>query len=348
VEPLTESDLRALLELVRRVGDAASVDEFAERCAAAVHDLIPADLTSYNELDPARGRAFVVSDPAINTPQLDEDFARHMDDNPLVGHYWRTHDPGSHTLSEFMTPRQLHRTALYDTVYASFGGEYMLGNQIAAPERVVLALAFFRQYRDFTARERALLDLAGPYLREAYRSAEMRGAFAGLERALEDEGQGLIVLGRRGRVVHATRRARDLLSTYFEPSDDPLPGLLAAWLRRIGSDNEFPPPAEPLIVERDGPRLVARLLAGPPDVVQLKEEQVGLSAEAIVSLGLSRRENDVLVLVAQGVKDSEAARTLGITTRTVHKHLEQIYEKLGVHTRTAAAARAHEAARAAA
>jgi DNA-binding CsgD family transcriptional regulator len=232
-----------------------------------------------------------------------------------------------------MTRRQLHRTALYDIVYASFGGEYLLGNHIATPESIVLALAFFRQPRGFTAREQALLDLARPYLREAYRSAATRDALA--------------ILGLDARLVRHEQGARPphhLLRALGRPASRPARRLATAHRLR----QRVPSSGRAAHRGARGGRLVARLLAGPPDVVQLKEEQVGLSAQAIVSLGLRQRENDVLVLVAQGAKDSEAARALGITTRTVHKHLEQIYQKLGVHTRTAAAALAHEAARAAA
>jgi DNA-binding NarL/FixJ family response regulator len=48
----------------------------------------------------------------------------------------------------------------------------------------------------------------------------------------------------------------------------------------------------------------------------------------------------VLVLVADGRSNEEIAGLLTVSTRTVKKHLESIYGKLGVHTRTAAAAAA--------
>jgi DNA-binding NarL/FixJ family response regulator len=53
---------------------------------------------------------------------------------------------------------------------------------------------------------------------------------------------------------------------------------------------------------------------------------------------LSERERDVLALVAKGTTNQEIATTLDVSARTVGKHLEHIYEKLQVHTRTAAAA----------
>jgi DNA-binding NarL/FixJ family response regulator len=52
--------------------------------------------------------------------------------------------------------------------------------------------------------------------------------------------------------------------------------------------------------------------------------------------GLTRREVDVLRLVAAGLSDAEVARQLFLSVRTVHAHLRSIYRKLGVRSRTAA------------
>jgi DNA-binding CsgD family transcriptional regulator len=53
---------------------------------------------------------------------------------------------------------------------------------------------------------------------------------------------------------------------------------------------------------------------------------------------LTRREEAVLRSVATGMSDKQAARVLGVSPRTVGKHLEHIYAKLGVAGRTEAAA----------
>jgi len=53
---------------------------------------------------------------------------------------------------------------------------------------------------------------------------------------------------------------------------------------------------------------------------------------------LSPRERDVLALVAEGKTNGEVGAALGLSPRTVGKHLEHVFEKFGVHTRTAAAA----------
>jgi DNA-binding CsgD family transcriptional regulator len=54
---------------------------------------------------------------------------------------------------------------------------------------------------------------------------------------------------------------------------------------------------------------------------------------------LSRREIEVLCLVARGLGNADIARELWVSVRTVHAHLRSIYRKLGVRSRTAAAAR---------
>ena len=58
------------------------------------------------------------------------------------------------------------------------------------------------------------------------------------------------------------------------------------------------------------------------------------------SLPLTARERDVLRWVAAGKTDRDIAEILAISRRTVHKHLEHVYAKLGVETRTAAVMRA--------
>lgn len=61
-------------------------------------------------------------------------------------------------------------------------------------------------------------------------------------------------------------------------------------------------------------------------------------AAALLPNPLTHREMDVLQWVACGKTNRDVAEILGMSPRTVNKHLEHIYEKLGVETRTAAVA----------
>lgn len=57
-------------------------------------------------------------------------------------------------------------------------------------------------------------------------------------------------------------------------------------------------------------------------------------------LNLTDREREVLTLLAQGLTNKEIAEKLVITTNTVKRHLKSVFDKLDVHTRSAAAAKA--------
>ena len=66
------------------------------------------------------------------------------------------------------------------------------------------------------------------------------------------------------------------------------------------------------------------------------------SAEPLLKLGLTARAAETLLWVAQGKTNSDIASILGITESTVKKHVQEIFEKLGVETRGAATVRALE------
>ena len=67
------------------------------------------------------------------------------------------------------------------------------------------------------------------------------------------------------------------------------------------------------------------------------------SAAPLLQLGLTPRAAEALLWLAQGKTNSDIAAILGITESTVKKHVQEMFEKLGVETRGAATVRALEA-----
>jgi DNA-binding CsgD family transcriptional regulator len=107
---------------------------------------------------------------------------------------------------------------------------------------------------------------------------------------------------------------------------------------------QLPPPLAPLIADRPGKRLLVRMLADSDSPTLLLEQQlVRVEPNRFRSLGLTRRENQVLASVVRGHTNKLIASELSISPRTVQRHLEHIYDRLGVNTRTAAAALAFKA-----
>lgn len=158
---------------------------------------------------------------------------------------------------------------------------------------------------------------------------------------------GVVLLGRGGLVKYTSDNARRWLREYVgAESPTRLPTPVRTWLRSHGhrSANSDPrgPASWTLSVERQDRRLVIRLI---PDRGQhfllLEEQKRAPRTGSLGPLRLTDRESEVLAWVATGKTNPEIAAILGISARTVKKHLEHVYEKLGVETRMAAVAVAH-------
>jgi DNA-binding CsgD family transcriptional regulator len=222
----------------------------------------------------------------------------------------------------------------------------------------MLGIALNRGRGDFSERDRQLLDLLRPHLVQAHHNAEaltrLQKELAQLKQGLEESAAGFILTDYDGRVRLMTTRARQWVKEYFGRAsrvERPcLPETLRRWVARqetlLNHSDDAPPPHLPFILERAGKRLVVRLFTDPRAggrTLLLNEEQIQISPQALTPLGLTRREAEVLFWVMQGKTNMEAAAILDLRPRTVHKHLEHIYQKLGVETRTAATRLAMEA-----
>ncbi len=115
-----------------------------------------------------------------------------------------------------------------------------------------------------------------------------------------------------------------MLSTYFQPRGGSLPHEVAEWLR----EQRRATSPEPLTVERGEGSVVVQLVEGSLLLEERREAP-----------RLTERESEILDLVAAGKTNAEIAEALWIAPGTVRKHLENVYEKLEVHSRTAAVAR---------
>jgi DNA-binding CsgD family transcriptional regulator len=111
--------------------------------------------------------------------------------------------------------------------------------------------------------------------------------------------------------------------------------MIRLWLDPDGARLEFDRP-DRTFSERD--RAVLDLLL--EHFKQFRGLALGRSGptSGVAALVLTARELQVLSLIAQGQTNAQVARELWISPGTVRKHLDNVYSKLGVHTRAAAVA----------
>jgi DNA-binding response OmpR family regulator/DNA-binding CsgD family transcriptional regulator len=154
-----------------------------------------------------------------------------------------------------------------------------------------------------------------------------------------------VVIARRDHTIQfCTKLAWNLLERYFGPKIlTALPPDLAAW---VAGERTAQPRPDRFTLERDGSELTMRRFSegsGDSTVMLLLEEKVDLaSPEPLQRLGLTPREAEVLFWLTQGKSSPEIGVILNAALNTVKKHVQNIFQKLGVENRTAAAVRALE------
>jgi DNA-binding CsgD family transcriptional regulator len=138
----------------------------------------------------------------------------------------------------------------------------------------------------------------------------------------------VLVLDAQGRVAWRSPQAAAWLHE-FHPQ-----GLPAAWADEDVLEHRSTAP--------DGRMLVVRHAGA----VGLGERMLLLRLQAasdappsrLSTASLTPRETEVLSWIAKGKTNRDVGEILGMSPRTVNKHLEHVFEKLGVETRAAAAA----------
>ena len=167
----------------------------------------------------------------------------------------------------------------------------------------------------------------------------------GTHAALDATGRFLLATDLSGRLLWSTPKARALLAELFPAQNEraaSLPAELVEQLMRLRG--EGPRSASSATMEIGARRLEITVLSRiGPDELLFRLAEVGTRNDEQVlqrALSLTSREAEVLLWISRGKSNREIGEILSISPRTVNKHLEQVFVKLGVENRAAAAARA--------
>lgn len=258
---LAAKDLRAVLDIVYGLHDDTDEIELPGHIIAQLGSLVGCDVASYSRVQHVSGQLLVARvDPVdmdkSRLPALHAVFDQHPGFAAYRSGQLR---PGtSAALTDLAALRTLRRLPIYVEFYQPAGVNDQLLCVTRTDSQHGSVLAFNRERRGFSSRDRAVVDLVAPHVAQA---VKLRQRLAALTAAVS-------TLGRHSEEVE---QARPQLSV------------------------------------------------------------------------LTAREREVVEYLVGGVTDHEIARSLGISQRTVHKHLERIYRKLGLSNRTSLIALVHQA-----
>ena len=348
---LRERDYRSGLQLLRTVGEAAcGAQSFAQAGVDALPNLVSSELTTLSVCDLLTGHRHVTGVPggAIN-PEQRASFDRHFHEHPLVHYHADLRGPGTHRISDSVPFARFRHSALYSDYYRRIGIDHAVALPLLVDDRLLVSFVLNRKGRDFSDRECELLDLLSDHLSQLYAHARAldaaRAAAAGLQLLLERGCSAMLRVDTQQQLTDATPQALPVLARYgVAPlhAGAVLPPMLARWLASCAHGGGVT--AGVLSLTRGDDRLLIHAAPDPArsgGSVLVLEERLGLSSPArYAALPLTAREREVLRWLAAGKTDREIAAILAVSVRTVQKHLERIYTKLGVETRTAAVMRA--------
>ena len=162
--------------------------------------------------------------------------------------------------------------------------------------------------------------------------------------ALDAFGQATVALRHSdGQLLWQTPLARRLLHDYFAIPEGVTPPRLIDWLAEAQAALRENRPL-PLLASQHNRRLLASLHdpsklghEGEWLLVLHEENHQAAIENLIAAFRLTQREAEVLFWVTKGKTSKDIGDILDTSPRTVNKHLEHVFEKLGVETRTAAA-----------
>ena len=224
--------LRAALDLLGAMSESAlDKASFAKLGVERLPALVASEFTTLSICHLASGKREVFGLPASALNAEDRAaFDRHFHEHPLVRYHAYQGGANTQRISDSLPLEQFRRSALYNDYYRRIRIDHAMALPIYVRDGLLVSFVLNRTRRDFTDRERALLDLMRPHLAKIFRKVDSFG-------------------------------------------------------------------------------------------------------------GLTAREAEVLRWVAAGKSDAQIGAILRISARTVQKHLQNVYDKLGVESRTAAAMR---------
>lgn len=238
------SDFQALSRLLPELHAQRDLDALAAFVVQQIPTLVASDCTSYTEINPQLQRVVVAMDsPAAEAiaQEVKPAFERYMHEHPLVRHTVGTEDSRPCKVSDFMSLKQWKQTNIYREVYRPFGVCRQMVLPMPATRPVIVGLALNRENKDFTERDRGILDLVRPHLAQAYRNIVHRDSLseqvAQRDQVLESRNIGFVELDHRRGILNASPLARHALDSFFNGAGaaNRLPTQIEDWLNEQGS-----------------------------------------------------------------------------------------------------------------
>lgn len=344
---LDASQLHRLTDWTVQLHGVRDFDALAEVTLAAVADLVPCDWPLLGlATDMPSGTRLWRSPHRADWDHFANNALQHATQDPVYTNRLRLKLDRAGTVSEFTDQTNFPNSDLFNQAWRPMGIKWLLSSLNPGVYGYRLNAARSGG-QDFTSDEAQILSAVARHMDAA--TARLVRDNAGQlplgRQRLPIVRCSWIVCDRSGAILRAPESALDHLRACLGPrtSTRQIP---VTWLEELEQRIAGRTP-RPQRYNRAGRSITAYIapIKGAPQEFTVYFVEQGRTADplaALLSLGLTRREAEVLRWITEGKTNPEIGLILGISELTAKKHVENILQKLNVPTRTAAVALAIE------
>jgi DNA-binding CsgD family transcriptional regulator len=337
-----------LFTAINLVNSEINPNTLGNRVISAVKEIISCEMVAFDSFTPDEVSVAWFNPVNAISNQDFEAFLEFADEHPFVEPLLVKKLPEATRVTDLITRKEFNSTGLFNEFYRRMRITDTMGVSLPISQEMTMTNSIYRSGRNFSDAECLMLTLLSTHLRSAIINTKLferiQKSEQFLQNGLVNKSCGIIALNEQKEIVYATEFARNMLEKYFDDSkrnSKYLPQKLSCWLiNKIDSlaTDSFQKSAEVYFLSKENDQLTIRYMFNTQtnETSLLVEEKLWIKPKLLEKFSLTKRETEILFWISQGKADKEIAILCNISSRTVQKHIENIYVKIGVETRTAA------------
>lgn len=348
MENLSHKEILTLNEVIGDLYSLRDLMTFHFQALQLLRKAVRVDSISYNEFDSSLKPLHTITGSAEHSDSYakhGEGFRTYASQHPC----WPSVSTDRvNKITDLLTADQFRSSSLYNEYYRHIETKHQIFVPLPPNRQNTFFFALSRKTPDFNEKDRTILTLLRPHIINALRNVSelyrLKTERDLLEKGIETERQGAVLLDSEGAILGITLLARELMKKYLDasPSEgDHIAGELLTWFQRETASPPSRIERPPFVVEKSSSCLKITLVRDATTrdcILLLYERDAASMLKGLERYGLTCREAEVLIWVGKGKTNQEIGIILNMSRRTVEKHMENIFMKLGVETRSAAAA----------
>ncbi len=315
-----------------------------------LNELVPADLVVLQIADVQKPKDFSAITLPENhaTPGRIASIGQHSHQSPFVAYYLATWDSHWKMITDFMPLEDFYKTDLHRLALGPLGINHQIFGVLGVLDGTGYAIAINRTHQGFTERERELLNVIQPHLVTSFINAaaccRAQCSISQIQAAMDTVPGAYGYFDPQGKVSWMQEKAEAWLEEFFADevkTDGNIPQSVRQLVNQSDRQGNLPQQLDKFA----GEECLSVCLGNSPVggwIMRLDRKPKTPPPHFDPLPQFSERKNEVLQWMVEGKRNAEIAKILGISPRTVEKHVQDILAEFMAENRATAIVRAME------